>query len=69
MPPLIRYVITRMSIGFAMGAGAAMAMVAFTPTAIGSPSGLLETSLLAYGLGSTFAIGYLATALALDAER
>ena len=68
MPPLIRYVITRMSIGFALGAVVAMALVVFSPEAIGSPSGLLETGLIVYGLGSTFAAGYLATALALEAE-
>jgi hypothetical protein len=58
-----------MSIGFTLGAGAAVTLVVFTPEAIGSPSGLLETGLIVYGLGSTFAAGYLATALALDDSR
>jgi hypothetical protein len=69
MPTLIRYIITRMSTGFALGAGTAMALVAFTPQAIGSPSEVLEICLIVYGLGSTFAAGYLGTALAMDAKR
>ncbi|MEP9389096.1 hypothetical protein [Mesorhizobium sp. KR9-304] len=68
MSPLIRYIITRMSIGFALGASTAMALVVFTPEAIGSPSGPLEICMIIYGLGSTFAAGYLATALATGSD-
>lgn len=66
MPVLIRYILIRMSLGFALGAGAAVALMLLAPGAVGSPSRLLEAMLIIYGLGSTFALGYLATALASD---
>lgn len=71
MPPLITYMLTRLSIGFGLGSASATLLILFEPGAVGSgsPSQPLEWCLVIYGLGSTFAMGYLATALAMEGEE
>jgi hypothetical protein len=66
MPPLIRYIIVRLSIGFTIGCAFALAVI-YGPLEPYAMSGRdIATWLMVYGLASTFALGFLATALALD---
>lgn len=64
MPNLIAYILIRLSTGFAIGAAVAGYLLLFIPEVIGNPQTLLEIWLSVYGLGSNFALGFLATALA-----
>ncbi|TCV62278.1 hypothetical protein EDE05_13115 [Neorhizobium sp. R1-B] len=68
MPLLISYIIIRVSIGFALGAATALAILlqwfVTGPTTLAA----LEMWLVIYGFGSVFGLGYLATSLALDAD-
>jgi hypothetical protein len=68
MPALIRFMLQRLSIGFALGAGTAVALAGLDAGAIGYASQPLAILLMIYGLGSTFALGYLGTALAMEDE-
>ncbi|MFB9952138.1 hypothetical protein ACFFP0_25105 [Rhizobium puerariae] len=70
MPPLISYMLVRISIGFTLGAAAAVAILAQAPDFPAlSMIGLIAIWLMVYGLGSIFGLGYLATSLAFDAEK
>ena len=68
MPLLISYIIIRVSIGFALGAATALAILlqwfVTGPTTLAA----LEMWPVIYGFGSVFGLGYLATSLALDAD-
>jgi len=66
MPVLIRYVLARLGIGFALGSASAIGILFVNPTLLGGSAGLLEIWLVVYALGSAFALGYLATALGID---
>ncbi len=68
MPPLIAYMITRMGLGFFLGGASATVLLIFNPQALGSPSSPLEYALVIYGFAAPFAIGYLATELAMESE-
>jgi hypothetical protein len=63
MPKLIRYILGRLCIGFALGAITAVSVLRLEPPAFGASPSPLEASLLIYGIGSAFALGYRATAL------
>ena len=66
MPPLVTYMLTRILIGFGLGAASATFLILFEPRAVGSPSHPLEWCLVIYGFGTPIAMGYLATALAME---
>lgn len=68
MPPLITYILTRITIGFALGAGVAAFLIWSAPGAVGSPSNPLEWCMVIYGFGAPVAMGYLATALAMEVD-
>ncbi|CAK7256340.1 hypothetical protein KYK30_04955 [Shinella yambaruensis] len=63
MPALVHYILSRLCIGFALGALSAVAVLQLEPPAFGASPGPLEALLVIYGIGSAFALGYLATAL------
>lgn len=69
MPALIRYILVRISLGFFLGAACAIGLILMSPGIVSAPATLLEIMLVVYGLGSTFALGYLATALAFEEQR
>lgn len=64
MPDLIAYVLIRLAAGFALGSAVAVYMLLYLPHVLGNPQTLLEMWLPVYGLGSSFALSYLATGLA-----
>ncbi|WP_411034058.1 hypothetical protein [Shinella sp. BYT-45] len=64
MPVLVRYILARLCTGFVLGTISAAGILLVNPAAFGGPTSVLEVLLVAYGLGSAFAAGYLATALA-----
>jgi hypothetical protein len=67
MPPLIRFVLVNLTIGAALGAGAAMWLAAaqLGPGALVATSDTpgLAAGLFAFAMGASFGLGYLATAL------
>ncbi|MBP1847953.1 hypothetical protein J2046_006238 [Rhizobium petrolearium] len=69
MPALISYILIRVSIGFALGAATAVAILTQSLSGSILSIGLLEIWLTIYGFGSVFGLGYLATSLAFDAEE
>lgn len=69
MPVLVRYILARLSIGFALGGASALAILFLNPLVFGSPVGMLEMLLVVYGFGSAFALGYLATALGIEDDE
>lgn len=66
MPALVRYVLARLSIGFALGSASAIGILLVNPAVVGGSAGILEILLVVYALGSAFALGYLATALGIE---
>lgn len=64
MPALVRYMLSRLCIGFALGAASTVAVLLLEPSAFGAALGPLEVLLVIYSIGAAFALGYLATALA-----
>ncbi|AXV16074.1 hypothetical protein CYG48_10445 [Neorhizobium sp. SOG26] len=68
MPPLIRYIILRLVTGFAIGCACALALILGPLKDYPMPAGGLAAWLMIYGVASTFALGFLATALAMDGE-
>lgn len=66
MPDLIRYVITRLSIGFLIGSACALCLMAGRLLDYPFSDSHLGLWLVVWGMGSTFALGYLATALAFE---
>lgn len=68
MPLLISYILIRVSIGFALGAATAVAILFEWFLTDATFLGPLEMWLVIYGFGSVFGLGYLATSLALDAD-
>lgn len=66
MPALVRYMVARMGIGFSLGATSALLGLQFNPIVFGGELQILEVFLVVYGMGSAFALGYLATALAVE---
>jgi hypothetical protein len=66
MPPMIKFMVTRLLIGFSIGGLTAVALILGAPTSVGNPKTCLAGVLIIYGLGSVFALGYLATALSWD---
>jgi hypothetical protein len=68
MPALIRFILLNLTVGAAIGAGVAMWLVAAQVGPGASVAAAtdvnLAAGLLAYALGATFGLGYLATALA-----
>lgn len=69
MPVLIRYILVRISLGFILGASSAIGIILLSPGVVSAPAHPAEILFIVYGLGSTFALGYLATALAFEKER
>jgi hypothetical protein len=70
MPALVRYVLSNFAIGFTLGAAAAIALIAIRLQR--SPSedlGAVAIWLQVFALGSPMGLGFLGTALSLDAER
>jgi hypothetical protein len=67
MPQLISYIIIRMTIGFAIGTAAATAIIIGPLSDYAFSYHDLATWLTVYGIGSTFALGYLATSVAFEA--
>lgn len=65
-PVLIHYMLIRLCIGFALGAMSAFVILHFNPTALGATPNAFESLLFAYGVGTSFAMGYLATALGFE---
>ncbi|ANH08603.1 hypothetical protein [Shinella sp. HZN7] len=63
MPVLICYMLSRLFIGFVLGAVSAVAVLQLEPPAFGAALGPLEAMLVIYSIGAAFALGYLATAL------
>jgi hypothetical protein len=53
--------IVRLTTGFALGTPLAVTLLIFVPGTLGQPGTALEMWLPIYGLGSFFALGYLAT--------
>ncbi|HEV7436562.1 MAG TPA: hypothetical protein VGO22_17100 [Pseudorhizobium sp.] len=68
MPDLIAYMISRVAIGFALGATSGIFVILLNPVAVESPSDPLEWGLVIYGFGAPFAMGYLATQLATESD-
>ncbi|CAN7634914.1 hypothetical protein [Neorhizobium sp. LjRoot104] len=68
MPHLISYIITRLAAGFVIGAATASAIIIGPLGAHELSYQHLATWLTVYGIGSSFALGYLATSLAFEAE-
>lgn len=66
MPTLIQFLLVRLSTGFLLGAALAGALVAINGPALGNPDSALEVGLLMYAFGSSFAIGYLASAMVIE---
>ncbi|MCQ4633977.1 hypothetical protein GB927_028355 [Shinella sp. CPCC 100929] len=66
MPALVRYMLSRLFIGFVLGVGSAVAILQVEPPPFGATLGPLEALLFTYGVGSAFSLGYLATALGWD---
>ena len=66
MPTLIHFLLVRLSTGFLLGAALAGALVAINGPALGNPDSALEVGLLMYAFGSSFAIGYLASAMVIE---
>ncbi|MEW9612805.1 hypothetical protein AB3G45_02895 [Shinella sp. S4-D37] len=63
MPALVRYMLSRLLIGFVLGVGSAVAILQVEPPAFGAALSPLEALLFSYSIGAAFALGYLATAL------
>jgi hypothetical protein len=68
MPPLISFMITRMSIGFLIGCVCGLACIWGPLAPYSIQSSVVSILLMLYGFGSTFSLGYLATALVLEGE-
>ncbi|CDZ62063.1 hypothetical protein [Neorhizobium galegae] len=69
MPALIRFMLHHLVIGFAIGAAAAIVLLAIQPQRLVNASELrLVVCLYVLGLGASFALGSLATALMMDTE-
>lgn len=69
MPSPIRYVCVRLAIGFGIGASSVLILTAFSVSIFASLRSSLEIALMVWGIGSVFALGFLATALAMEDER
>ena len=65
MPIVVRFMLLRLAIGFALGATSAAVILCVSPQALGGTPGLAEALLFIYALGAAFALGYLGTALSL----
>jgi hypothetical protein len=71
MPRLVSFMLTRLSIGFALGIATALAIWSNGFPAISGSHGhhdFVALCLFVYGFGSSIALGYLATALVLEIE-
>lgn len=69
MPSLVHYVFVRLAIGFGIGASSVLILTAFSISIFGNLRSWLEIALMVWGIGSVFALGFLATALAMEDER
>lgn len=68
MPTLVRYVLTRLAIGFGIGAASALVLTLWPISFFASVDTWLEVALIVWGIGSLFALGYLATSLATETD-
>ncbi|MBO9126935.1 MULTISPECIES: hypothetical protein [unclassified Rhizobium] len=70
MPPLIRFMLTRLAIGFALGALTGVVVWAINLSQLypPNPERWIAQSLFVYLFASTMGVGYLATSLFLDVE-
>lgn len=66
MPPLISFMITRLSTGFVIGCVCGLACIWGPLAPYSVQSSAVSILLTLYGFGSTFSLGYLATALVLE---
>lgn len=64
----LKFILLQLTTGFLLGVALAALLMAGNLTPLITIT-LLEAALFAYGIGSIFAVGYLATALAFDAEK
>lgn len=69
MPALVRYMLSRLFIGFVLGVGSAFAIIEIQPPAFGAALGPFEALLFTYSIGAAFALSYLATALGWESTR
>lgn len=69
MPSLVRYVFARLAIGFSIGAISVLILTLCSISIFGSLKSWLEIALMVWGVGSVFALGFLATALAMEDDR